>query len=47
MQFVLGVWLFHEPLAPARMVAFGLIWAALVVYSAEGLWRSRQVLVAA
>ncbi len=42
MQFALGVWLFHEPLAPARMVAFGLIWAALGVYSAEGLWRSRR-----
>ena len=42
MQFVLGVWLFHEPLAPARMMAFALIWAALAVYSAEGLWRSRQ-----
>ena len=42
MQFALGVWLFHEPLAPARMVAFALIWAALAVYTAEGLWRSRR-----
>jgi chloramphenicol-sensitive protein RarD len=45
MQFALGVWLFHEPLAPARIVAFGLIWAALAVYSAEGLWRSRRAAV--
>jgi len=43
MQFMLAVWLFHEPVAPARMIAFGLIWAALAVYSAEGLWRNRRV----
>lgn len=46
MQFVLGVWLFHEPLAPARMVAFALIWTALAVYSLEGLWTHRRVAVA-
>jgi chloramphenicol-sensitive protein RarD len=37
-QFVLGVWLFAEPLSAARMVGFCLIWAALAVYSLEG-WR--------
>jgi chloramphenicol-sensitive protein RarD len=35
-QFVLGVWLFHEAFTPARLVGFCLIWAALVIYSAEG-----------
>ncbi|MDT9000508.1 EamA family transporter RarD [Paucibacter sp. APW11] len=40
-QFLLGVWLYHEPFAASRMVGFGLIWAALLVYSAEGWWRSR------
>lgn len=42
MQFLLGVWVFHEPLAPARLLAFACIWAALVVYSVEGLWHSRR-----
>ena len=46
MQFVLGVWLFHEPLTTARLIAFGLIWTALAVYSAEGLWRSRRAAAA-
>lgn len=41
-QFVLGVWLYHEPLAGARLVGFVLIWSALAVYSAESLWRSRR-----
>ena len=35
-QFVLGVWLFHEAFTSARLVGFCLIWAALVTYSAEG-----------
>ncbi|MDC6168159.1 EamA family transporter RarD [Paucibacter sp. XJ19-41] len=43
MQFALGVWLFREPLEPARLVAFGCIWAGLAVYSMEGVWRSRRV----
>jgi chloramphenicol-sensitive protein RarD len=38
LQFALGVWWFHEPFAPARLLGFVLIWAALLVYSLEG-WR--------
>jgi chloramphenicol-sensitive protein RarD len=41
-QFLLGVWLYHEPLAGARLVGFALIWSALAVYSAESLWRNRR-----
>jgi chloramphenicol-sensitive protein RarD len=41
LQFILGVWLYHEPLGAARLVGFGLIWSALLVYSAEGLLRPR------
>lgn len=37
-QFVLGVWLFGEPFGGVRLVGFALIWAALLVYSADG-WR--------
>lgn len=41
LQFALGIWLFHEPFQPARLLGFVLIWAALLVYSVEG-WRARQ-----
>jgi len=41
-QFMLGVWLYHEPFAAARVVGFGLIWAALLVYSLEGWLNSRR-----
>ena len=36
LQFALGVWIFLEPFAPARLVGFGLIWMALLIYSVEG-----------
>jgi chloramphenicol-sensitive protein RarD len=40
-QFVLGVWVYHEPFQPLRAVGFGLIWLALGVYSAETLLARR------
>jgi chloramphenicol-sensitive protein RarD len=41
-QFVLGVFLFHEPFTTVRGVGFALIWAGLVVYTAESVWRYRR-----
>ena len=46
LQFALGVWLFHEPFQPTRLVGFVLIWAALLVYTLEGWWTRRQVIAA-
>lgn len=40
LQLLLGVWLYHEPFGGARLLGFVFIWAALLVYSAEGLWRA-------
>ncbi len=40
-QFLLGVWLFHEPFTPMRFVGFAVIWVALVVYTADG-WRTTR-----
>lgn len=39
-QLLLGVWLYHEPFAGARLAGFALIWGALAVYSLEGLWQA-------
>ena len=36
-QFLLGLWLFDEPLTPNRLAGFALIWTALVIYTADGL----------
>lgn len=37
-QFALGVFLFHEVVSQARLAGFLLIWSALALYAAEGLW---------
>lgn len=39
LQFLVGVWVFHEPFTPTRLVGFGCIWAALLLYSLDG-WRA-------
>lgn len=44
LQFLLGVFLFREPMDAGRLVAFAFIWSALAVYSAEGLWQTRRAL---
>jgi chloramphenicol-sensitive protein RarD len=41
-QFLLGIWLFHEPLTTARLAGFCCIWAALALYSLDG-WQRRNV----
>lgn len=42
LQLLTGVFVFHEPFSQVQLVGFGLIWAALVVYAGEGLWRGRR-----
>ncbi|MBC7454070.1 MAG: EamA family transporter RarD [Massilia sp.] len=39
LQFLLGVWIFHEAFSAERMAGFLLIWSALALYAAEGLIR--------
>jgi len=40
LQLLLGVWLYNEELDGARLTGFIVIWVALALYSAEGLWRT-------
>lgn len=42
MQAVLGVWVFHEAFTADRMIGFLIIWAALILYVAEGLWAGKR-----
>ena len=41
MQFVLGVFILREPFTAAQLVGFGLVWAALVVFTTDGLLSRR------
>ncbi|HVF16807.1 MAG TPA: EamA family transporter RarD [Steroidobacteraceae bacterium] len=42
-QLVLAVHVFHEPFTRTRMIGFSLIWTALAIYAADGVWRSRKL----
>ncbi|KAF0815208.1 hypothetical protein IGB42_00285 [Andreprevotia sp. IGB-42] len=42
LQLLLGVLLWHEPFGVDRQIGFALIWSALVLYTLEGYWASRQ-----
>lgn len=46
-QFVIGVWIFHEPLTSARLIGFGCIWLALLIYSLDGWNTNRSTVQAA
>jgi chloramphenicol-sensitive protein RarD len=44
-QFLLGVFVFREPFSAAQLVGFALVWAALVVFGADGLRARRAAFV--
>ena len=45
-QLGVGVLIFHEPMPPARLVGFALVWLALIVFTFDGLRNARRVAVA-
>ncbi|MFG1813579.1 EamA family transporter RarD [Kribbella sp. NPDC049174] len=42
-QFLLGIFVFHEPMPPARLAGFVLIWTALAIFSGETLHHLRKL----
>ena len=46
-QLMIGVWVFHESFTEQRMLGFIVIWTALALYAAEGLWMNRRARLAA
>jgi chloramphenicol-sensitive protein RarD len=43
LQFLLGVWVYQEPFGRVQFIGFLIIWGALMLYSLEGLWRSKTM----
>ena len=41
-QFLLGVFLYHEPFTQTQLIGFSLIWVALAIYTFEGLLVRRR-----
>ncbi|MGC4833171.1 EamA family transporter RarD [Micromonospora vinacea] len=42
LQLGCGVLIFHEPMPPARLAGFALVWLALIVFTADAVRTSRQ-----
>jgi chloramphenicol-sensitive protein RarD len=42
LQLGCGVLIFHEPMPPARLAGFALVWLALIVFTVDGLRTSRR-----
>ena len=42
LQMAIGIWVSHEPSPAERLPGFMLLWAALALYSLEGLWVTRR-----
>ena len=43
-QFLLAVYVLHEPLNPIRLLSFGLIWLSLAIYSADSVVRRSRAM---
>ena len=41
LQLAVGVLILHEPMPPARLVGFGLVWVALMIFTWDGIHRMR------
>lgn len=41
LQWLCGIFVFHEAFDPHKAAGFGFIWVALVLFAAEGLWFAR------
>lgn len=42
LQLGCGVLIFHEPMPPARLAGFALVWLALIVFTADGFRHARR-----
>ncbi len=46
-QFLIGLLVYHEPFDSDRMLAYGIIWGGLALYSADSFWAQRHHLLKA
>ena len=42
LQLACGLLLFHEPMPPARLAGFGLVWLALIIFTVDALRQGRK-----
>lgn len=42
LSFIIAILVYNEPLSPIKLLSFGLIWTAIILYTAETLIRSQR-----
>ncbi len=42
LQFLIGVFVYHESFDGTQLIGFGMVWAALILFSIEGAWNARS-----
>ena len=47
LQFILGVWIYHEPFNRSHLIGFCIVWLALIIFWGEGYLASRKRMVLA
>jgi chloramphenicol-sensitive protein RarD len=47
MQFLLGVLIYKEPFNHRRLIGFGVVWVALILFGLEGYFAQRRTKVLA
>jgi len=43
MAFLIGTFVYHEPLPGTRILTFALTWASIIVFTMESFWRARRL----
>jgi chloramphenicol-sensitive protein RarD len=43
-QFMLAIFVLHEPINAVQLLSFGMIWLSLIIYSADSMWRRRTAM---
>ncbi|MEJ5241537.1 MAG: EamA family transporter RarD [Anaerolineales bacterium] len=42
LQFLIGVFVYHEPFDRSRLIGFALVWIALALFATESLWQEQM-----
>lgn len=42
LQFLIGVFIYHEPFSSQQLIGFGIVWVGLLVFAGESLYHRRQ-----
>jgi len=42
LSFLIGVFVYHEPMPATRIISFALTWASIIIFTTESFWRAKH-----